>query len=1023
MMHPLLKRQLKKLGLANLTELPTRETWERLLVRVSQSYTESDQGRSLLERSLQLSSTEMRQLNEELRLTSATELTKERDRLQAIIRSLGAGVCALDATGRVQIMNQVAERLFGTEKQQLVGRRLFDLLHVWDAQMLAPLIALEDFQRRIAAGEPIESRDAWFQVEGHGSFPVSFVLNPILHDGALVGSVLVFQDITEGKRQQEEISRTNRFLDSLIESLPIMVFVKDAATLRMIHWNRAAEKLTGIPRDEILGKTDHDLFPRDQADVFASKDRAVLADRSLLDIPEEPIVTRHRGTRLFHTMKYPVCDDHGRPQYLLGVSEDITERKQAEADLTRAKEAAEAANRAKSQFLANMSHEIRTPMNGVLGMAELLLTTPLKDQQYRYAETVLTSGRNLVTVLNDVLDFAKIEAGKLTLESVEFDLRETMEDVISLYAKSAHAKGLELLCDIAEEMPLIVKGDPHRLSQVLTNLISNAIKFTERGDIVVSAAAQTSSADRLSFRFEVRDTGIGIAHEVQGKIFEAFSQADNSTTRKYGGTGLGLTIVTQLVHMMGGRIGLESQVGHGSRFWFTITLHSGNAQAPIDPYPPQLADLRALIVDDNATNRRLLAQRLRKFGMQVDDVPDAEQALHALRSAILPQHAYRVALLDQHLPGVDGLTVARTITRETTFAGTRLLMLCSGGLDLDAAKAAGIEMVLNKPVRHKDLLHALAQVVTPAPSAPRIPVPFQSPSQGTASGVRVLVVEDNSVNREVAKASLEFLGHHVDIAENGRQAVDATAHALYDLVFMDCQMPTMDGFEATKCIRKREAANVGAQQRAPRLPIVALTAHALAGDREQCLAAGMDDYLAKPFTQEQLRTIVSRWLKTEVTASLTARAASRDLARKAAIPARTDPVPSTRVAADRQTPVAAGTVDRKIWDQICAIQQPGRPDILARLLEMFLQDSEAQVASIRQAVETQNADALAHAAHSLKGKSGALGATRLMALCKDLESCGRTRTMETTREKWSALEVEFGAVCAVFRKELAKRRP
>lgn len=729
-------------------------------------------------------------------------------------------------------------------------------------------------------------------------------------------------------------------------------------------------------------------------------------------------------------------------RYQENLEAQVAERTaQLEATLKQAYELAhkaEAANRAKSQFLANMSHEIRTPMNGVLGMAELLLTTNLTDVQHQYAQTVLTSGRNLLTILNDILDFAKIEAGRLTLESVEFDLRDTIEDAVTLFTKSADAKGLELTYALPNDLPEAVKGDPYRLNQVLTNLISNAVKFTERGEIVVSASVQGRSTDELTLRFEVRDTGIGIAPDHQQRIFESFSQADSSTTRRYGGTGLGLTIGTQLVQMMRGTIGVESHLGQGSRFWFTIVVQPGATQTK-DAETPQFAGLRALVVDDNDTNRTLLGQLLQPTGLDTAVAADATHALRVLREAAGRGTPFQIAVLDLNMPEVDGLMLARTIKSDPTLAGTRLMMLSSSGVDPSTAHAAGIEVSLNKPVRRKELLRGLIRMVGagsattgPLPASPNEVAPRDTAARQTPlltqRDVRILVAEDNNVNREVARALLEYLGYRVDLAENGRKAVEATERTPYDLVFMDCQMPELDGFDATKLIRERESVqptdSSGRSGHPARVPIVALTAHALAGDREQCLKAGMDDYLTKPFTQEQMKTLLARWLPPAAVV----------------VTAPHPPVEGPQGRVKHETTksssvaVAPSTgsghnearfehVDRRAWDQILMIQRPGQPDVLANLLELFLKDAGEQADTIRRAVVNGDADLLFQAAHSLKSKSGALGAVPLSTICKSLEQCGRGKTLSDTAVLVTQLNREFETVCSVFREELSKRRP
>jgi PAS domain S-box-containing protein len=810
-------------------------------------------------------------LSREIEERKATEeaLRESEQNFRTFFESIGDMVVVAGPDGRILLANDTLMRKLGYSQHDLAAMHVLDLnpadLRLEAEEVLAAILRGE----RDTCPLPMTTKaGVLIPVETRGWV------------GKWNGRECVFgiaKDLTAEREAQQRFER-------LFRSNPSLMAVSSASERKFVDVNDAFVALLGYSRSEVIGKGSAELGLFADLSQLETVVERLHADGHIAGL--EVQLRRKDGTLRDGLLSGERISSQGQ-EHFLTVMVDITERKQAERALletnrrledatARANQMAlqaETANIAKSEFLANMSHEIRTPMNGVIGMTDLLLDTPLMHEQRRYAEVVRSSGESLLGLINDILDFSKVEAGKLELEVLDFDLRNLLDDFAGTMALRAQGKGLELLCSCDPAVPSLLRGDPSRLRQVLTNLTGNAIKFTHAGEVHIRVGLESESEAGVVLRFSVRDTGIGVPKEKLGILFDKFTQVDASTTRRYGGTGLGLAISKLLVEMMGGEVGVESLEGCGSEFWFTIRLSRQPEGARAETLPQaDLRGARILVVDDNAANREILTTLLSSWGMRAAAAPDSPSALRELQAAVEARDPVSVALIDMQMPDMDGEALGRAIGADGRLADTRLVMMTSLGTRGDARRfeQIGFAAYLSKPVSHQELYSILSvllsaeyrthqQVPGTPPPAPR-PILTRHALRDrlplfAGAGVRVLLAEDNLSSQQVALGILAKLGLQADTADNGAEALEALAAASYDLVLMDCQMPVMDGYEATRRIRDPESP-IGN----PHIPIIAMTANALQGDREKCLEAGMNDYVSKPVSPYALAEALGKWL-------------------------------------------------------------------------------------------------------------------------------------------------------------------
>ncbi len=895
-------------------------------------------------------------------------LRQSEEKYRDVIENANDIIYTLDVSGGFTSLNRAGERITGYTRGEALRMNIFDVIGPDDAERVRHRIA----ENLAGAGLP----DFELEIIAKDSSRVTLDISSrlIVQDGVAVGIQGIGRDINDRKRAEAQLRAREAQLNEAQQIAHVGSWEFDPVTDE-VKWSHELWRIFGLEQREFGLSFEEYLamvHPDDQPAV-KNLDETYQQAKTGFD-HQYRIIQPDGSVRVIRGIGKVICDEHGQIVKMTGTDQDMTEQKRIEEDLEQARDAALESTRLKSEFLANMSHEIRTPMNGVIGMTGLLLDTDLTPEQRDYTQTINTSAESLMTVINDILDFSKIEAGKLNFEKIDFDLLPAVEGPVELLAEHARVKRIEIASLIESDVPLALRGDTGRLQQVITNLIGNAVKFTEAGGVFLRVSQVSNSTSDVMLRFAISDTGVGISEEVQRQLFRAFVQGDGSTTRRYGGTGLGLAISRQLVELMGGEIGVESTLGAGSTFWFTARFEKQPlGHVPASAAITSLEGVRVLIVDDNETNRRVLQHQVASRGMQTTCAPNGAEALMVLRSEAAAGRRFGLAILDMQMLEMDGMMLARTIKSDAAISSTPLLMLTSLGQrdDCETLRQAGITRCLAKPVKQSQLFDALARIIPDEIDVPRLDIPVHTsrpgqeavlskhpPREHATKQSRILVAEDNPVNQKVALLQLQTLGYAADVVVNGIEALEALKRVPYSIVLMDCQMPVMDGYEATAEIRRRE------ESLASRTVIIAMTAHALEGERERCLDAGMDDYLSKPVKSDVLRRKLEQWL--EPTGE----------------PSDCEGSTEPNEVVDRGQLTA---LNPAVLAGLREIQQPGEPDLVTELIDLFLEDTATQLKVLSGAVLKNNTAEMRRVAHLLKGSSANIGAERLAAIYASLE--------------------------------------
>jgi len=926
--------------------------------------------------------------NRDLELAEAAFLNKE-ECFQQLLQSTDQGIYSIDMEGRCTFINSAGLSMLELQLEECLGKNIHELIHHSHPDgRHYPAEDCPAHQALLGGSSYWKSNEVLWRKDGT-SFFAEFSSHPLKENGIVCGAVATFSDISDRKQFEDQLQMLSR----AVEQSPATIVITDInGTIEFVNPKFAI--LTGYTPEEAIGQNPRILNSgMTPPDTFTDLWETITAGKTW----EGEFLNKSKyGEQFWERASIsPLLDDNGTVTHYLAVKEDITEKKQFLEQLTAAKELAEAGNRAKSDFLATMSHEIRTPMNGVIGMTGLLIDTDLNDEQREYAEIVRNSGENLLGIINDILDFSKMEAGRMDLELLDFDLRVTLVDTVQMFHSRASTAGLTLTCKIDPDVPPFLKGDPGRLRQILTNLVGNSIKFTSNGSVAINVHLAEELNSNVTIRFEVCDTGIGIPSSRLSAIFEPFTQADGTTTRRYGGTGLGLAICKQLTELMGGEIGAISQEGQGSTFWFTLRFGLGSeppqkiAEAPA---PFDTAAIRVLIVDDNETNRKLMTTLLGQWGYRYETACDGESALAVMQQAIERNDPFRIALLDLLMPGMDGQELGRLIKADPALESTLMVMVTSNGKRGDATILDQIGFVgyLVKPVLQQQLRDCLELVLGRASQSDTSACPPEghglvtrhTVAESAKQRVRILLAEDNVINQKVAQNILGKLGYKSDVVADGREAVRALEMIDYDLVLMDCMMPELDGFEATLMIR-----DASSKVRNHTVPIIAMTANAMKGDREKCLEAGMDDYLSKPVKKEDLAEMIEKWIASG--------------SRRVTSPPQTTKRSDSSPLFDR-----SDMLERMDHDE----------DFVAIILKESLQLLPAQMEEIRNLCRGDDAILLRRSVHTMKGVAANISAAALRDICLKMEITVKNSGVNTAAELLPTLENIFGLTLEEIRK-------